>query len=1450
MRVQRTLLLAVSVVLGATLSQLRAVPADDDDLPSLPSGLIARYRRADGGAEVIRIEAVPRLFGDAVHPSMGGAFEASWSGRIVVADGSYTFSLTPCSLEDVTLTIAGKAVRPGAPVRLAYGLHPFILRGTHRKGPLALGLWWEGPKFVREPVPPRIFAHEPADETASLHKQQQADRGAVLAQALGCCHCHTGASPSAFDRLLTPEQVLPGPRLDKLGGRVRPGWVAAWLASPHAQRPDARMPALFEDMPSDREAIQTITAFLTQGKDDVPRPSGNAAKGRKLFESAGCAACHHQASRERKRPQEHDRTQAPALVGLGAKWTTQGLADFVHHPLATREHGRMPDFGFTAQEASDLAAWLLSDRDAGTPPAPPPAPTAEQLRRQWQALGEDAVTLNALPQKQRLAAVALRQMAALRCTSCHAVGDDAPVPAKAPAAPLLTGLAAHKRERGCMAKDVGRAPRFDLSEPECTALSNWLARLRADVAPSMAETVRIDLHLYQCTACHRNEGTGGDSLVAALGGPAAARFRTPPDLTGVGTRLRADRLIGYARRGAGAHPLRPWLGARMPGFGDRGARLALGLLAHDTGAPADLAAWWREAQRPAPPAPVAPPNHIEMARFLVSARGLACVNCHSLNGSQSAAVPDPTTRGPDLGLVAGHLRPEYFRRLLRDPARIFPGTTMPQMVGPDNVLPLPGFEKLGAALPIEAIWQYLSLGAEAPPPLAPDAGTLPVRRGAPPVVQRGPVVVRDRVFGRGVALGFADGSLLFDADLLRPVAAWNGGFLASNVDKYFGYSWRPAAEAELLDDWAPRLVHRSTDGRPWRTAPLPAETDANDGTRFDGYLIGPASVTFRYHLLLEGHRVPVRQELRVVRRPQWQGHVSDVHVENLRAPSRLGLLLPAAAERQYLSAKGSKPDGPKGATAVLFSAAGRAHLVRLAGAGAGWETGAGSELVAVFGDATDDRSLTLRSESWTFTGPGQPTEAQIASLFTPTTEAPVPTPPAPSAPIPAPPAVLADDGKPFAYRIEPIAGPSGWRPSGATIATDGTVYALDMSPGRVYRACYADFTSPKWELYAAGLNHPLGLATLEGRLFVGQRPEVTEIIAQKRAAMAAEYRSLTGGPWPLGNGYHEYLFGPTVGHDGQLYIGLNCGHFWPHGGATRRGRYKGAIVRIDPRTGKLTEVARGCRVPNGVTRGPSGTMVFLDNQGDWVPVCKLCVLHEGRFYGHPENEADKLPPSKAPEGQAACWLPYEHVKSASGPATDETGGRFGPFAGQVFFGDVGYGANRGLYRVALEKVGGDWQGACFRFLDDQPLGVQGLTFAPDGQLLAACLTSGLLRIRFGGKTPMEMHHVALRPGGKGFIVHFTRPLDDGAVMPADIQVRRWHYRYSGDYGSPPIDEKAVIVTKSEVSADRKRITLTLPVETYPGGMVYHLLLPPLESADGESLAHREAWYTVQRIEPE
>lgn len=58
-----------------------------------------------------------------------------------------------------------------------------------------------------------------------------------------------------------------------------------------------------------------------------------------------------------------------------------------------------------------------------------------------------------------------------------------------------------------------------------------------------------------------------------------------------------------------------------------------------------------------------------------------------------------------------------------------------------------------------------------------------------PVVQRGEVSVEGSRVVRGLALGFVDGTVLYDADQLSAAAVWFDGFVKSSSQNYFGLYW-------------------------------------------------------------------------------------------------------------------------------------------------------------------------------------------------------------------------------------------------------------------------------------------------------------------------------------------------------------------------------------------------------------------------------------------------------------------------------------------------------------------------------------------------------------------------------------------------------------------------------------------------------------------------------------
>jgi hypothetical protein len=215
------------------------------------------------------------------------------------------------------------------------------------------------------------------------------------------------------------------------------------------------------------------------------------------------------------------------------------------------------------------------------------------------------------------------------------------------------------------------------------------------------------------------------------------------------------------------------------------------------------------------------------------------------------------------------------------------------------------------------------------------------------------------------------------------------------------------------------------------------------------------------------------------------------------------------------------------------------------------------------------------------------------------------------------------------------------------------------------------------------------------------------------------------------------------------------------------------------------------------------------------------------------------------------WFPYDKMgRSPSGLVWDRTGGRFGPFEGQVFVGDQ-YAAS--VMRVFLERVGERWQGACFPFRAQLDCGVVRVAWAPDGSLLVGetsrgwgsvgARTEGLQRIVWSGRVPFEVREMRARPDG--FELAFTAPVDPAtAGATGSYRMESYTYELHSAYGSDEMDRAEPALLSARAAPDA--LSVRLVVEGLREGYVHELHLPGVRSASGEGLLHPVAYYTLVR----
>ncbi|WP_434587369.1 ricin-type beta-trefoil lectin domain protein [Streptomyces sp. A5-4] len=434
--------------------------------------------------------------------------------------------------------------------------------------------------------------------------------------------------------------------------------------------------------------------------------------------------------------------------------------------------------------------------------------------------------------------------------------------------------------------------------------------------------------------------------------------------------------------------------------------------------------------------------------------------------------------------------------------------------------------------------------------------------------------------------------------------------------------------------------------------------------------------------------------------------------------------------------------------------------------------------------------------------------------------------------------------------FEPQVSAMDWLPDGRLAVT--TWGGTDNSTGEVYLLSnVTGATGPDKVTYkkiASGLKEPMGVKYVDGKLYVSQKHELTELNDTNGDGVTDQYKRIA--TWPFGNNFHEFAFG-LLYKDGFFYLNLSVSI--NYGGATtdpQPAANRGSTIKVNKETGAVSYVAGGLRTPNGIGWGPDGDMFVTDNQGGWLPSSKLVHIKQDRFFNHytnPDGPFDSKPVTKP-----VLWLPQNEI--ANSPSTPLQL-KDGPFAGQMLFGDVTYG---GIQRGFLEKVGGEYQGAVFRLTQGLEAGITRISVGPDGALYAGGLGAGgnwgqegklkhgLQKLTPNGTNAFDIRTMRAVPGG--FALEYTQPVstDTAANLAARYKIKQWRYAPTAAYGGPKVDEETLTAQSATLSADRKTVTLAIP--GLKADRVIHIRSArPFSATDGKQLWSTEAWYTMNQL---
>ena len=346
-------------------------------------------------------------------------------------------------------------------------------------------------------------------------------QGELRFRQMFCSTCHSLAVTRAGETKLIGGDI--GPELTKVGSKVNPDWLIAWLRDPESYLPHTRMPRYGwsdEDLYKVTQYIATklVDSDLLTNVPNLDSPTDEQIQlGRRLFLEKGCASCHAIVGLN---PQKDF---GPDLSALGAKNASElefGSAKIPHNlvsyiqaklqdPASVNPAARMPHYSWNPADLDAVTTALLSMKGA-------PATSALQ---------------NLVIPRKEVAFHPTGSFAEVykryKCDTCHKFngygGDLAPEltyeGSRAQRQWLIEFLKSPQTLRPTL---ILRMPQLNMSDKDAATLADYVSMVLQNPAVNPASTdakqftpamAALGKQLYevkyQCQSCHTIGASGG-----------------------------------------------------------------------------------------------------------------------------------------------------------------------------------------------------------------------------------------------------------------------------------------------------------------------------------------------------------------------------------------------------------------------------------------------------------------------------------------------------------------------------------------------------------------------------------------------------------------------------------------------------------------------------------------------------------------------------------------------------------------------------------------------------------------------------------------------------------------------------------------------------------------------------------------------------------------------------
>lgn len=374
---------------------------------------------------------------------------------------------------------------------------------------------------VQKAKPMARYGISPAVVAAWSKNPELISQGELRFRQMFCTTCHSLAVTRAGETKLIGGDI--GPELTKVGSKVNPDWLIAWLRDPQGYLPHTRMPRYGWSDEDLYKVTQYITTKLVDSDllRDVPEldPPTDAEiqLGRRLFTEKGCASCH---VLEGLSPQKEFGPDLRAFGGKNASELEFGGAKIPHNlvsyiqakledPVSVNPASRMPQYHWNQVDLDAVTTALLSMK------GPPPTSPFENL---------------VVPRKEssfRATGSFADLYERYKCYTCHKFngygGDLAPdltyEGSRAQRQWLVEFLKSPQTLRPTL---ILRMPQFNMSDKDAATLADYISTVLQHPAvnpatmdarqftPAMAALGKQLYEVkFQCQSCHTIGGSGG-----------------------------------------------------------------------------------------------------------------------------------------------------------------------------------------------------------------------------------------------------------------------------------------------------------------------------------------------------------------------------------------------------------------------------------------------------------------------------------------------------------------------------------------------------------------------------------------------------------------------------------------------------------------------------------------------------------------------------------------------------------------------------------------------------------------------------------------------------------------------------------------------------------------------------------------------------------------------------